>query len=149
MTDTGVIYDWSGRAECASIVPTGNENVELLAATMTHIDEHPDELDQSSYARHLHHGPDCGTSFCYAGHALHIRGYQPDFDSHEWDGSSTSSFVAPDGSRCRADYAAREELGLTEDQGYLLFNTSNGVERLRQLVAVLTKGAYVPPGWAE
>lgn len=43
-------------------------NVNLLNRTLTHIRQHPDSWDQGRWVN------DCGTAFCFAGHAVNLSG---------------------------------------------------------------------------
>lgn len=54
-------------------------NIELLTKVMEHIEAHPDEHDQSFWA----HRSDCGTAFCFAGHAVNMT-LRPD-ESLYWE----------------------------------------------------------------
>lgn len=69
-------------------------NRELFDKIADQIEQHPETYDQNHYR--------CGTAHCVAGHAVAISG----LEMSQWD----------------TEAAARELLGLTDDEGDTLFN---------------------------
>ncbi len=114
-------------------------NVPLLEKVMSHIEAHPDEWNQDMWVT----TPDskaarvaetegrtfCGTAYCFAGHTLHMLGYE--FNTPEEGGYHT---IAPDGKIRGTSVAAAEELGLDMDHANYLFNAGNSIETLRDIV---------------
>jgi hypothetical protein len=119
-------------------------NVDLLKRTLAYIEAHPDEWDQSMWAT----TGVCGTTFCFAGTAVHLSGGRPYFDNLYSDDATDAYFVVP-GSVPEAtgrpgEYenkystVARKLLGLDIDQGTELFDENNKLSDLRRIVAKLT-----------
>lgn len=97
-------------------------NAELLRAVGDLIAAHPHLYDQSEWAM----AADCGTYGCVAGHAVDLaEGYTLD---HNRDRGAVS--YRPDGTRTTTSVAARDALGLTEDEAHNLF-----------------AGSWRPAGW--
>lgn len=118
-----------------TIETTLTPNAPLLLATMTYIEEHPEEHDQAIWI--------CGTVACFAGHAVLLDGGVP---ASEGDGALVEARdddppasvhqwrigpVIPVRSR------AIRILGLTGDQATALFHGDNTLDDLRAEVARL------------
>ncbi len=105
-------------------------NRELLEKTMQHIVDHPDQHDQHRVFN------DCGTPACFMGWAMHFSGM-------------THSQWYTSGSDARW---AENNLGLTTDQFYALFDCSNTIPMLQLMVKDLVNGDELRPGeeyWQE
>lgn len=93
--------------------------------------------------------PMCGTSFCFAGWALHKRGYRMVWEGREWASSGSTlvmrSVTDPlNGENVEVDEAAAQLLGIpawefwdNEAETYALFASSNSYEDLIVAVAEL------------
>lgn len=102
-------------------------NAPLLLQTLHHIENHPEELDQTRWH--------CGTTACYAGHAAIL-------DGGEWHPQMSIAMVARDddppeflpGGRIPVSVRARHILGLTGEQAGWLFDGANTLDDLRGYV---------------
>lgn len=109
----------------------------LLSKVMDHIDQHPREHDQTIWART---SEECGTSCCFAGHAVSIspQGYpmvwEPLIDG---TGSLALEVLAPDGIKQRISDHAADLLGLTAREADQLFAGHNLRSQLRYMVQAL------------
>jgi hypothetical protein len=105
-------------------------DIERLDAAIEHCAAHPEEHDQSEYARLT----PCGTKLCLAGRALVQAGWRPVFHD-QW--AQTTDFEAPDGVVRSAGAAARDLLGLTEGEADRLFLAPDleTVRAVRDLIA--------------
>ena len=123
-------------------------NVELLRKTLEHITAHPEEWDQGIWARR----DACGTALCAAGHAVQIAGHKLHWvaccDSPDC-GALARAITAAGELRPIPD-VAREELGLTKEQGDWLFGGLNSLPDLWEIANYYTDGAIeVPPGMED
>lgn len=118
-------------------------NLPLLRKVLDHIDAHPEEWAQGTWAqrsyplerhvRELNRGravelpvPACGTAFCIAGHAAVMAGF-----TVSWPSDATSSALLTSGDHI--EDVARDELGLTAGEARVLFwgrNTRAEVQRI-------------------
>lgn len=116
--------------------PAPTPNVPLLKQTLAHIEAHPTAWNQDAWCEET----DCGTAYCFAGHAIVLHGAHFAVDQ---DGDALGEWVAPPG-RDPADkdlwvptaaYAAKL-LGLRMPYGVLppLFQASNTLDDLRRMV---------------
>lgn len=78
-------------------------NKDLAGRTLDRIIANPLEWGQANF---------CGSTFCYAGHALLIKGYKV----NGW-----GNFVDDDGYGLHVGFLARQELGLTGQQADDIF----------------------------
>lgn len=108
-------------------------NLPLLRKVLEHIDAHPEEWRQGSWAS----GAVCGTAYCVAGHALvmdgtHVLTYDPHWglkvDGLDYVTDSDGDEIEAPG------YFGREVLGLTHGEGLALFAGGNSRETV-QLIA--------------
>lgn len=120
-------------------------NVPLLRKTMEHIRAHPEHWLQSIYRGPV--GPkvldvfrkdnnpvlECGTAMCFAGWACDLAGV-------EWRGAG-SQVVAGDYSQS-CGLAARDLLGLTQNQALILFAGDNKLSDLEEMVEALIDGTF-------
>ena len=109
-------------------------NLPLLRKALAHIDAHPDEWAQSSWATRTA-ASSCGTAFCLAGHAVAMSGG----DLH-WDELSglASDVTMPGGSPMSIQDAARDALGLTGIEAHYLFaikNSRAGIQFIAEAIA--------------
>lgn len=104
-------------------------NVELLNRTLDYIRTHPKEWQQSSWV--------CGSSACFAGHALRLAGHvvsegpSPDYGA--------GIFPLLDGKYCVNWWGAGAEvLGISEDCADDLFSPYNTLPMLEEKVLQIT-----------
>lgn len=93
-------------------------NVPLLRKTMEHIEQHPEEWDQSFWMS------ECGTKACFAGWACVFSGVEV---VYSWARCTTA-----DGDSAGA--AAQDALGLTFEDADQLFEANNTMAELRSQV---------------
>lgn len=115
-------------------------NKDLLRRTLAYIETNPDEWDQEKWV--------CGTVACFAGRACLLSGYEPcnfsgdrvspirDDEGRLIDDGETG-LVRRDGQIDGVEWAARNLLGLDEEQGDELFDMGNDLDDLRKVVASL------------
>ena len=112
-------------------------NTDLLQRTLAQIEEHPEMWGQQDFARQT----DCGTAFCFAGHAVMLAHPTavPTFD-----GAEATSFVSIPDHPVRPIWwipeLARDLLGLGKTTGDILFDADNSLDELRDMVADLLAG---------
>jgi hypothetical protein len=113
-------------------------NEPLLQKTLDHITAHPEEHEQLVW---VVRGPTCGTAGCAAGWAVTFAGHELRF--------APVPIVSPSGWTEHAvrvsdgrtvEYAAREELGLTDEQASLLFSGGNTIHDLWRFAEEWTDG---------
>lgn len=121
-------------------------NKPLLQQTLGYIEDHPREWDQRMWAAR----GDCGTTYCFAGTALHLSGAEFVFDADSsdpdcaWDVLAASLTEDVRG-RVHANakgwvgaiFAAKELLGLSDTQADGVFFGIPNLNDLRQAVAEL------------
>lgn len=100
-------------------------NVELLEATLKHITDHPEQHDQTSWART---DLACGTAACFAGWACELAGYQLDL-GHNWD-----AYCFVNGRREGIRETAQALLGLSNQEASTLFCGGNELIHLEMMV---------------
>lgn len=124
-------------------------NVELLRATMDFIERHPEKHEQAQWATQ------CGTAFCYAGHAALLAGATPpgantlafgrfwtiDPDTFQSRSETTLEQIAS-GTLLVDEFAARQ-LGITVSEMEVMFAGDRTREQLRMLVDALCDGAWI------
>lgn len=116
-------------------------NIELLNKVMEHIEGHPEEHYQGTWARRT----DCGTAYCFAGHAVVICGWDPIFPivDHS-DRKLLAKACSRDGRVHAIQDVAELELGLTEEMANRLFHHRNSREQLREMVDQITLTGDIP-----
>lgn len=110
-------------------------NVPLLEKVYDHIVAHPDEWSQTTWRDEAANR--CGTTFCFAGLAVMLSGYEwVSDDPHDDD----YEYVRRPGDtvQLHVSHAAREELGLDDDTERLLFNGLNDLPALRYIIDDIT-----------
>jgi hypothetical protein len=106
--------------------------VQRLRAVLDHIEQTPETWDQATWARY---GPDCGTAYCFAGHASVLAGDPPDFsEATRWNALSVR-YVERTISGEFIEDVARRWLDLCRDDASALFSPVNSLDDLRELVA--------------
>lgn len=129
-------------------------NVPLLRKTLEHIEAHPEEHIQSTWAIRgqlgefialfeADHLPACGTAFCVAGHAVQFAGHEI-----EWTGESASSCSVQNATSNYSqsiEETAKKELGLSWPQAAELFAGCNSRERIWALANSYTEGEIEVP----
>ena len=106
-------------------------NKPLLRKVMEHIQNHPEEHHQETWAQR----DSCGTTYCFAGHTAIIEGWEPVW----WNSSdledSTSLFRNPvTGKEADVEYIARQALGLTPLGAERLFYSCHTLDEVRATV---------------
>jgi hypothetical protein len=94
----------------------------------------------------------CGTAFCYAGWALHLTGWQAVRLKDEGTPDHLSEVMVKDGRILRwmeIGAAARDLLGLTNEEADALFAEENTIEDLKELVDSIVSGTFEWPEGAE
>lgn len=119
-------------------------NVPLLRKTLEHITAHPEEWDQSNWARESETSP-CGTAYCVAGQTVHSLGHQLVWNP----GTNNASFCRVDGKLRTIQSAAAHALGITYDDAIRLFNALNDLNSLWEVASVLTNGEIEIPADLE
>lgn len=105
--------------EATSSIEEPRPNLPLLRKVLDHIDAHPEEYDQAVWVNA------CGTAFCVAGHALRLEGHAIELRREEMDGVFPRDNTYLDGELVNIHDAARDALGLTNEEAYLLFDENN------------------------
>lgn len=113
-------------------------NLPLLREILAYIDEHPEQHNQDWWA-HAEEG--CGTTYCVAGWAVHLRGY-----SIEWapfgDGEYQADYCRDvNGDRRLIGAAAMELLGLTDGEATQLFTGCDNRDEVRDVAERIAKRA--------
>lgn len=117
---------------------------------MSFIEKNPEKHDQTHWVN------DCGTAFCYAGHAAILSGATlPPPNVSAWArhwvidrtslisvSLSTFDFGSHDGIVPIHEFAA-ERLGITEAEADVLFDGDRTIAELRALVDALCSGAWI------
>ncbi len=107
----------------------------LLEDVMTYIKDHPEEHDQASFAR-----PDldneCGTTCCFAGHALLLSG------KYALSNGSVEAFFVDKETGCRVRDGripahATRLLGITDQQSYELFYSAATLDDVELVVKAI------------
>ena len=124
-------------------------NVTLLQTTMRFIELNPDKHNQRAWVN------ECGTAFCYAGHAALLAGVtEPPMSvtaSYDYWGVNISTLESCGVARYEdlnagtqiVDEFAAQQLGLTEEEASTLFEADRTVKALRALVDALCNGAWI------
>ncbi len=101
-------------------------NVDLMRKTFEYIEAHPEEHDQGTWASH---DPDCGTTRCFAGTALHLS---PEYKLNwtidpddGWQEFMGATHIDKSEVWLRPSCAGRDALGLSEDQAGDMFYANN------------------------
>lgn len=100
-------------------------NKELMRKILTQIEEHPEQHDQVHWAAQTR----CGTTFCVAGWACFLSGYEPVFtgDSKLFEGFAGEK----DGELFQTSEKARELLDLSfEEMDQLFYSPEENATRL-------------------
>lgn len=114
-------------------------NRELLSKTMDYINEHPEEHDQSWWGL----GTACGTTMCFAGHAIKQGGGQL-----LWaDGSEdlVVGAIGPYGEKGSPGMIAEQMLELAPKEATDLFDGSTSLEDVRAVVQRLLDSEVPTP----
>ena len=109
-------------------------NLPLLRKVLEHIDAHPKEWRQDSWATRTSASA-CGTAFCLAGHAVVLAGGELHWDKEL---GVASEVTMPDGSTMSIQKAAADLLGLTSYEALHLFyakNNRHAVQFLAEAIA--------------
>lgn len=122
-------------------------NTALARRVLEHIEAHPEQWNQRRWAVRS----ECGTSFCFAGHAVHLT--HPDalylFGLDLLDGDERNHAVkvlipGRPGPEYVRDVAV-QLLGLSDYDARLLFHASNTLEHLHGYVDQLQAPAFTGP----
>lgn len=114
-------------------------NVHLLRKVLEHITEHPNEWDQDNWGVKTA----CGTAHCVAGHTVAMTGHElmwfrQGSELHLGGVNGVAGY-------CSVHAAARDELGLDDDEAYLLFHPDNSLDVLWGYAEDLTNGEITKP----
>lgn len=89
---------------------------------------------------------ECGSAFCYAGHLLHMQGWQavriPEQPSWATFGLARNGEIL---TWTGIGERAAQELGLTNAQADALFEEDNTLEQLKEIVDEIANGTWVEP----
>lgn len=112
-------------------------NAKLARKVLEQIEAHPERWDQEFWARQL----SCGTSYCFAGHAVTLAKPDAEFDfPGEASNYNDAVYVeVPSDGRRLIMEVAQEALGLTDYSATVLFAPSNTLEHLRDYVTQLER----------
>lgn len=127
--------------------PDGNDqevepkkaNLPEIRGILEYIEANPEEWNQACWARRtddlqvtssLQIATNCGTAYCVAGHAIHRAGADAKFDG---DGFATRC-IDMDGNERHIETYATEILGLDGFQSDCLFNPTNTLEEMWDMV---------------
>lgn len=125
------------------------KNFELLWKIYDHIVAHPEEWRQMTWVTTLRgDGAEklpvtktyqragepamCGTAFCFAGHVAFAAGWSPIWNSTGHDFVPGS--MKKDHERRNVESIANNELGLTREEGWQLFDAYNSLDRIRSII---------------
>lgn len=111
-------------------------NAPLMQKVLDHITAHPEEWNQDTWGTK----DACGTSHCFAGHAVSITGHK-----FVWDMLEGGDNVAAMVDVGLISDVAREELGLNLFQSLSLFYYDNTLADLYYLANAFTGGAITIP----
>jgi hypothetical protein len=107
-------------------------NLPLLRKVLDHIDAHPEEWEQGSWAIQSSRYS-CGTAYCLAGHVAVMTGHEP-----AWDSIAQGEFYADHttADACIGD-VAQAELGITTEEADALFQADNSRTALREISEII------------
>lgn len=114
-------------------------NIELFQRVLDHIHTNPSEWYQQGWGRQF----TCGTAYCMAGTAMVLSEDMP--GSIHWEDSRFEGIDMPGYYSEDFIKIGSELLGITEDQGNILFASYNSMAQLFALSHVLTDGATSLP----
>jgi hypothetical protein len=121
-------------------------NVPLLRKVIEHITEHPTEWSQGSWGVKT----PCGTSHCFAGHAIVLSGQDPVWSS-VWKGSHAVQLMVAASDKGYVDNpftSAANLLGLHPEAALVLFNCDNTMRDLWYYVNLFSDGEIeIPPAY--
>jgi hypothetical protein len=124
-------------------------DVPRLRKELEYVTIHPERWNQHQWIQQTA----CGTVGCLAGNTVLHAGAQPLFGYNNSDHDDQASFVeierGDDRHRTSVSRAARELLGLTDDQAEDLFHPLNSLHRLWSLAARFTDGEIKVPSGVE
>jgi hypothetical protein len=110
------------------------KNYPLLRKTKEHIEAHPEEHDQRYWGLK---GP-CGTTMCFAGHAVVLAGLKPIWsrpgDIFYGEETHMIAVVEEDGSRWSVQVGAARALGLGPDEAEELFQECGTLHQVQRVV---------------
>lgn len=125
-------------------------NTDLLRKVLEHIKKYPATWRQMSWVS-LPLDGGCGTAFCFAGHAAHMSGFTPHprrvswtylselpeeiaTAFRQWAPIHARDFELLPNSQIHISVMAEAVLGLSRNQGLLLFEGDNSLETLEAIV---------------
>lgn len=101
-------------------------NEELGQKILDQITAHPESWEQASWGRWI--GSDCGTIACVAGWAVHFTGWKSNREIPQ-------AHVVSKGDRVTSvQYAAQDELGLTDRQSEYLFGGGRDLGEIEEFL---------------
>jgi len=122
-------------------------NRELLERTLLRIGDHPEDWNQQTWATddpsELPPGNECGTAFCMAGHAVLEAGGTIVWPDNAWRRTATRCNMPGRARYTPIVQAAREVLGLTQDEAAELFAPCiYSYDELADLVHAVIRGEF-------
>lgn len=103
-----------------------------MVEVLDKIKANPDTFDMRFWVRRA----ECGTTYCLAGHAAILAGWEPEHLANDEDG--TDVCIRDGGWRYIPNVAA-EFLGLSDEQAHAIFNsTASTVDELTQVIEAAT-----------
>ena len=120
------------------------KDLPLLWKVYDHIAAHPEEWYQGMWVKRriTPESTSCGTTFCFAGHAVMMA--HPTVEPM-WlpNDDTTGQVVMDDGTRYAIDSLACETLGLNETEGHQLFKATNTLPAIHDLLMTWESEARV------
>lgn len=119
------------------------KNYPLLRKTMEHIEAHPEEHDQRYWGLQT----PCGTTMCFAGHAVVLAGLTPVWNKDDRYFLAEGEMIAAideEGTRWSVQVGAARALGLGPDEADELFQECGDLNAVRRVV-----GAYLAEEGAD
>lgn len=113
-----------------------DQQVDLLQRSLDHITEHPEQHDQTTWARRTPTGDIVG---CFAYHAAVLAGHTVTVGSM----SCGCCWTVKDSNGRYVSEIARDALGLTYDQADQLYRDDNSLNRLWELAGEFSEGRVV------
>lgn len=115
-------------------------NIDLLEEVYDHIEAHPEQWDQGTWALEA----PCGTSMCFAGTTVFLKGFNLLFEGPDEDRYREALYCKkPHGKRWDISNKAQQLLGLTEVERAVLFlDVSTDINDLRNTIDLIKEGQW-------
>lgn len=117
-------------------------NVEELEENMKWVEEHPEQHQQGVWLRRLVglEGEVCGTAYCFAGAYVHRKGYKAIYGSSLVHGEVAHHVEILGIGQVDIGDFVEKKLGLTRAQADILFDATNTLADLREIVDLIKDG---------